>query len=100
MVSATEMLVLVALARAGESYGRPLIDAIASMPGGRKMTLGTLYPTLHRMESKGLIEGRWGDESDRSEGPRRRYYTPTPDGVRALNEARSLFGLLSPIPAQ
>lgn len=44
---------------------------------------GTLYPALHRLESKGLVQAEWGlSENNR----RAKYYTLTPTGRRALTE--------------
>jgi PadR family transcriptional regulator PadR len=83
-----EFLVLTALARVGETYGRQLIDAVAGLPHGRRMSLGSLYPTLARMEDKGFVTGRWGDETECKEGARRRYYSLTADGLRVLNQAK------------
>jgi transcriptional regulator len=41
-----------------------------------------LYPALHRMEGRGLIESEWGvSENNR----RAKYYRLTADGRRALN---------------
>src|SRR5215217_335426 len=46
-----------------------------------------LYPALHRMEARGLIESEWGvSENNR----RAKYYQLTADGRQALNaEAES-----------
>lgn len=86
-----ELLVLATLARCGELYGRGLLASVASMPGGRVLTTGSLYPTLARLEAKKLIQGRWGDEAARGGGgARRRYYSLTAEGlavVRATHEA-------------
>lgn len=98
MVSATEMLVLLGLAKVRESYGRELVHAIESLPNGRRLTFGTLYPTLHRMEKRGLVQGRWGDESEVREGARRRYYTLTAEGLRAFHETKRAFDMIE-LPA-
>ncbi len=49
----------------------------------RKMTLGpsTLYQLLHRLEERGLIEGRWEPSP---QGPPRAYYQATPAGREVL----------------
>jgi transcriptional regulator len=40
-----------------------------------------LYPALHRLEARGLIEAEWGlSENNR----RAKFYSLTPDGRRAL----------------
>ena len=42
---------------------------------------GTLYPALHRLEERGLIEAEWGvSENNR----RAKYYALTADGRRQL----------------
>lgn len=51
---------------------------------GHRISPGTLYPTLHRMEDEGLLRSR----TKVVEGRRRRLYTATPRGGRALEQAR------------
>jgi DNA-binding PadR family transcriptional regulator len=51
---------------------------------GYRISPGTLYPTLHRMEGEGLLRSR----EEVIEGRRRRLYTITPQGRKALKEAR------------
>lgn len=47
---------------------------------------GALYPALHRLEAKGLLESEWG----RTETNRRaRFYRLTPHGRRALERMES-----------
>jgi DNA-binding PadR family transcriptional regulator len=51
---------------------------------GYKISAGTLYPMLRTMARDGWIKGR--NESD---GARRRLYSITPAGRKALNEVRA-----------
>jgi len=51
---------------------------------GHRISPGTLYPTLHRMEGEGLLRSR----TKVVEGRKRRQYTATPRGRRALEQAR------------
>jgi len=51
---------------------------------GHRISPGTLYPTLHRMENEGLLRSR----TKVVEGRKRRLYTATPRGRRALEQAR------------
>jgi PadR family transcriptional regulator PadR len=46
---------------------------------------GSLYPALHRLEARGLVEASW-ELSDR--GKRARYYKLTRAGRKALAEER------------
>lgn len=45
----------------------------------------SLYPILYRMERRGLIAGRWVEKAGQR---RRRYYTLTAAGRKALGEQR------------
>jgi len=48
--------------------------------------IASLYPLLYRMEDHGWIGGRWVEKAgDR----RRRFYSITPAGRRALDEMRT-----------
>ena len=42
---------------------------------------GSLYPALHRLENKGLIEPRWGTSENNRQA---KFYALTPDGRQAL----------------
>lgn len=50
--------------------------------GAVKLPAGTLYPLLHRLESKRLIRSRW----DSSTGRRRKWYDITPAGRKRLEK--------------
>src|SRR4051794_21068408 len=84
----SELLILLAI-ECGEKYGRQIQESVASLTEGkRRISAGALYTTLHRMEKKGLVDGRWGDDSEAREGARRRYYAITGLGLRTIAEAR------------
>jgi transcriptional regulator len=44
---------------------------------------GSLYPSLHKMQTDGLITGEW---EEKETGRKRRYYHITPKGREALQE--------------
>ena len=46
---------------------------------------GTLYPALHRLESSGLVEGKWDTLPG---GQQRKYYHITDKGMLSLVEKR------------
>lgn len=75
-----------------ELYGLQMVQAIsAASQGQRCLSIGSLYPTLHRLEKKELIQSRWGDESREERGAaRRRYYKLTQLGAIALDEVQQL----------
>ena len=84
----TEMLILSLIeerARHGYEIGR-LIEARS---GGRlTFALPTLYPTLLRLENRGLIKGRWVENAGERE---RCFYRLTPEGRRALARQRETW---------
>ncbi len=52
---------------------------------GHRISAGTLYPTLHRMEAEGLLLSR----EVTVDGRRRRKYKATPEGRRVLKQTRN-----------
>jgi DNA-binding PadR family transcriptional regulator len=56
--------------------------------GALEMKEGSLYPAIYRMESAGLVGGRWEETEERRRGPRRRIYALTPKGRRELAKRR------------
>jgi len=94
-VSPREEIVLLALHRK-ELYGLQIPQAVEEASGGeRKMQIGTLYPVLHSLEKKGLVESRWGEEGrDERGGARRRYYKLTGLGVVKLDSLQSFWASL------
>jgi PadR family transcriptional regulator len=76
----TDTIVLAVL-RAGDSYGFEIFKRIRDATGGRhEIKEATLYATYRRLTKDGLIEAYWGDES---QGGRRKYYRIT-DAGRAV----------------
>jgi PadR family transcriptional regulator, regulatory protein PadR len=88
-LSSVEMLILAAL-ETKELYGLSIIETVKEMTG-QSLSLGGLYTTLHRMEQKGLVTGRWGDPTEVREGARRRYYKITAVGQQALIGTRQVL---------
>lgn len=63
----------------GPSYGNQLMERIADMTtGALSVNPNTMYPLLRRLESEGLIEGKWEHPERRT----RRYYSITGAGSR------------------
>jgi PadR family transcriptional regulator PadR len=76
-----DTLILKALAR-GPTHGYGVTEFISSRSGEELgVEEGALYPALHRLELRGLVEGEWGlSENNR----RAKYYKLTqPDPNRA-----------------
>jgi PadR family transcriptional regulator PadR len=84
----TELLIL-ALLEEDARHGYELAHLIeARSHGDISFHAASLYPTLYRMEGKGLIEGRWVEKAGQR---RRRYYRLTKAGVAMLASQRSIW---------
>jgi PadR family transcriptional regulator PadR len=78
---ATPYLVL-AILRDGELYGYQIAQRIRERSDGAfAPSEGSLYPTLHRLESDGALVATWREGEH---GPRRRWYRITPAGLATL----------------
>ena len=75
-------------------YGTQILEAINEVSGNPvHLGFGSLYPTLHRLEKQGLLTSEL-EISDRP-GARRRYYTITDEGLKALDRVDTFRAKLS-----
>ena len=82
-------LMILALVEERERHGYELARLIDERSRGAiSFHAASLYPTLYRMEDKGLLEGRWVEKAGQR---RRRYYRITADGRTALKEHRTTW---------
>ena len=84
----TELLILALLEerqRHGYEIGR-LIEERSE--GAINFHIASLYPTLYRLEDRGLIEGRWIEKSGFR---RRRFYRLTAAGRKVLGKQRKVW---------
>jgi len=95
-----ELQVLLAVMRLGdEAYGVPISDTIEEA-SGREIAAGSIYITLDRLESKGLVTSSLGDSTPERGGRAKTYFQVTGKGVRAVRAAqRTLMKLWSGVPA-
>jgi transcriptional regulator len=84
----TELLIL-ALLEERPRHGYDLARLIAQRSRGAiSFHAASLYPSLYRMEERDLIEGRWVEKAGQR---RRRYYSLTKAGRKALASQRSVW---------
>jgi len=83
-----DLLILQAL-RAGTKHGYAVSEWLESATDGTLLLEeGTLYPALHRLESKGWVDAEWGlSENNR----RAKFYRLTAAGRRRLQEEASIW---------
>lgn len=82
-----EIIVLAAILRQGEgAYGASIKREIEER-SGRTSSLGALYATLTRLETKGLVASRFGEATAKRGGRAKRYYTIEPLGRAQLERS-------------
>ena len=82
-------LLILALLEERDRHGYDLARLIEERSGGAiSFHVASLYPTLHRMEEKDLIEGRWVEKAAQR---RRRYYRITAAGSKTLASQRNVW---------
>jgi PadR family transcriptional regulator PadR len=94
-----ELLVLLAILRlADDAYGVPIADAIEKS-SGKRVSVGSLYLTLERLESQGLVTSRLGDPTPERGGRAKTYFRITGHGLKAVRRTqRTLVTLWTGVP--
>lgn len=92
MIGEFEYLILSAAAHLGDrAYGAAMRE-LMERTAGRSCSLGALYTTLDRLETKGLVETWMGEPTQERGGRSRRMVRVTGEGER---EARAFFETVS-----
>lgn len=69
----------------GDNYGYEIVKSVSiNSKGSYELKEPSLYTSLKRLESQGMILSYWGDES---QGGRRKYYKITESGRQAHQQA-------------
>ena len=83
MLGEFEYLLITAAARlADEAYGAAIREEIETATG-RKCSIGALYTTIDRLETKGLLETWMGEATAQRGGRAKRMVRVTPKGAKA-----------------
>jgi PadR family transcriptional regulator PadR len=86
-----EQLVLLALVRLGkEGYGMTVRRELEST-SGRSVSIGSVYSTLDRLETKGFLSSEHGDPEPVRGGRARRTFHIELEGMTALARSRDLL---------
>jgi DNA-binding PadR family transcriptional regulator len=84
-----EVLTLLAVAQLkDDAYGVTVLDLMEEKTS-RTSTLGAIYKTLGRLESKGLLEVSVAPPTGERGGRRKKLYRLTPDGFEAVRSSLS-----------
>jgi DNA-binding PadR family transcriptional regulator len=86
MLGEFEYLLITAAAGLGhEGYGAAIRQQIETVTG-RKCSIGALYITIDRLESKGFLKTWMGDATPQRGGRAKRMVQVTPEGLRAARD--------------
>ena len=89
-----EVLILMAVLRLGGDGYAPTIRAEIERRTGRKVARGAVYVTLTRLEAKGLLGSRSGEDAATGGRPRR-YYRVSPKGLNSIRRTLAALGQMS-----
>ncbi|MCI0426164.1 MAG: helix-turn-helix transcriptional regulator [Actinobacteria bacterium] len=93
LVAASATPLVLAILAEGDSYGYAILRRVRRLSAGEiEWTDGMLYPLLHRLHRLGYVATEWRASP---EGRRRRYYTITEEGRRALTRRRSQWATVT-----
>lgn len=85
MYGSVDLLILKTLSFGGPKHGLSISEEILTLSEERlRVEANALYPSLHRLEGKGLIKGEWRISE---KGRRAKFYTLTPSGEKRLRKA-------------
>lgn len=82
---------LLAIINKGETYGYEMIEKL-ELYGFRMVSEGSIYPVLLRLQKEGFVKSVMKESPS---GPKRKYYTLTPDGEKEYLEFKERWENLS-----
>ncbi len=89
-----EHLLLLAVMRLGdEAYGVTIRREIEERTG-RPVSLGSIYPTMSRLEERGYVTSDMSRPTSSRGGRSRRYFTLEAAGLAVLERTRDMIGAM------
>ena len=82
-----QFLLLAILKLRDSAYGSSIRQLLAETIE-RDVTIGALYTTLERLESKGLVESKMGEATPERGGRAKKYFKVTAQGQMALKRSK------------
>ena len=90
-----EHIVLLAVMRLGENAYGIMVRREIEKATGRDLSIGAVYATLVRLESKGFIKSSTGEPTAERGGRAKRYFRVTADGKRTLQNTQDVIQKMS-----
>jgi PadR family transcriptional regulator len=95
LLGEVEQLVLLATLRLGEDAYAVPIRALIESEAGVRVSRGTVYVTLDRLERKGYVVSWFSEPQAVRGGKARRYYRLRPPGLAAVTVAKRAIDRLA-----
>lgn len=84
-----EIVLLVVAGCSEDAYGVIIWEQLQQQTG-RSITISAVHATLYRLEEKGFLSSQMGGATAERGGRRKRFFTVTALGSRALQEIQTL----------
>jgi len=84
-----ELVLLIVASRQGDAYGVLVMKELAEQ-ANRKVNISAVHAALRRLEDKGYVKSSWSEASEKRGGRRKRIFSMSSSGVRALEKNRDL----------
>ncbi|MGB5942144.1 MAG: helix-turn-helix transcriptional regulator [Leeuwenhoekiella sp.] len=95
LIGASMIPLLLSIISKKESYGYEIIQRVKELSNDEiAFGEGTLYPVLHKLEKKNLIEAHWKTADT---GRKRKYYRITETGLSQLAEEKENWTFMNQI---
>lgn len=93
LARAEEIILLAIIRLKDDAYCVPIFDYLQEK-SEKKLTLGSIYPPLYRLEGRGFVESFLGEPTAERGGKSKRYYRVTAEGLKALQQMKRLHDSL------
>jgi len=86
LIAATSASITLSILSQADSYGYEIIQRVTELSDGKlEWTEAMLYPVLHRLESRSLVESYWQASPS---GRKRKYYSVTDAGLAEIKSKK------------
>ena len=86
-----ELVVMLAVLQAGEGAYAVGVRRVIEERTGRRVSRGTVYVTLNRLERKGLLSSSLSPPTPERGGKAKRIFRLRPGGIEAVRASRSML---------
>jgi DNA-binding PadR family transcriptional regulator len=98
LVAATSASITLSIISDGDSYGYEIIQRVNELTDGElEWTEAMLYPVLHRLENRELVECYWENSPN---GRKRKYYSITSAGRAELQDKKRQWRVVAAVLAK